>query len=88
MSYKILSLVQVVFISLAAISVFDYGFTIAEGGVAGNNDGIMFNKILFGDDGPLGFLKDVTLWGELQFWAYCFLIVAICQLIKALTVKI
>lgn len=87
MSYKIMSLIQVAFISLAAISVFDYGFTLAEGG-SNNSDGIMFNKILFGDDEPLGFLKDVTLWGELQFWAYCFIIVAICQLIKAFTVKL
>lgn len=90
MSYKSLSIIQVFFIALAAISVFDFGYiwTVDPLGTE-DNDGILFNKILFDEDegiiGPI--FKDIDFWGVIQFWAYCFFIVAICQLIKALTVK-
>jgi hypothetical protein len=91
MGYKTLSIIQFVFIALAAISVFDYGYimTVDPLGLQ-DNDGILFNKIMFDkDDGIIGpIFKDIDFWGVIQFWAYCFFIVAICQLIKALTVKI
>jgi len=84
MSYKGLSLIQTVFIAIAGISVFDYGFS-----ELGTNDGIMINQILFSADGLIGnILQDITFWGMPQFWGYCFIIVAICQLIKSLTVNI
>jgi len=86
MGYKGLSLIQTVFITLAGISVFDYGFATAEGPTS---DGIMFNQILFAADGLVGeILADLTLWGMIQFWGYCFIIVAMCQLIKSITVNV
>jgi hypothetical protein len=80
MGYKSLSLIQVVFITLAAISVLDYGYTLRVG------DGLIFNEFMFDPDtgiiGPI--LKDIDFWGVIQFWAYCFFVVAACQLGKAL----
>ncbi len=90
MSYKSLSIIQVIFISLVAISVLDFGYvsTVDPLGIE-DSDGLFFNKILFDrDEGIIGpILKDIDFWGMMQFWAYCFFIVAICQLIKAFTVK-
>ncbi len=85
MGYKSLSLIQVVFITLAAISDMDYGYTID----AGQPDGLFFNKIMFDEeDGILGpIFKDIDFWGVIQFWAYCFFVVAACQLGKALGSK-
>lgn len=84
MSYKVLSLIQVVFICLTAFSVLDYGYVLTTG----DSDGLVFNKIMFDEEGLIGeILKDIDFWGMLQFWAYCFFIVAICQLTKAFTVK-
>jgi hypothetical protein len=82
MGYRSLSLIQVVFITLCAISVLDYGYTLESG----QSDGLLFNKIMFDEtDGILGpIFKDIDFWGEIQFWAYCFFIVAACQLGKAL----
>ncbi|MFX0181477.1 MAG: hypothetical protein ACFE95_00245 [Candidatus Hodarchaeota archaeon] len=87
MSYKVLSLIQVVFICLTAFSVLDYGYLLTTGATP-NDDSLFFNKIMFDDEGLIGgILKDIDFWGMLQFWSYCFFIVAICQLIKAFTVK-
>jgi hypothetical protein len=67
--------------------VLDYGYILTTD-VTGDSDGLVFNKIMFDDEGLIGgILKDIDFWGMLQFWAYCFFIVAICQLIKAFTVK-
>lgn len=86
MSYKIYSLVQVVFISLCAFSVLDYGVQLTN--PIDFADGLIFNQFMFTPDGLIGDLfKDIDLWGMLQFWAYCFFIVAICQLLKALGSK-
>jgi hypothetical protein len=84
MSYKVLSLIQVVFICLTAFSVLDFGYE----STTGDSDGLVFNTIMFDDEGLIGgILKDIDFWDMFQFWAYCFFIVAICQLIKAFTVK-
>ncbi|MFX0139615.1 MAG: hypothetical protein ACFFDN_38600 [Candidatus Hodarchaeota archaeon] len=85
MSYKVFSLIQVVFICLTAFSVLDYGY---GSDITPIGDGLFFNKIMFDETGIIGgILKDFDLWGMLQFWAYCFFIVALCQLIKAFKVK-
>ena len=90
MGYRTLSLIQVVFITLAAISVLDFGYTreVDPLGIE-NSDGLFFNKIMFDpDDGLIGpIFKDIDFWGVIQFWAYCFFIVAGCQLGKALGSK-
>ncbi len=82
MGYKSLSLIQFVFIFLCAFSLFDYGYA----QTSGEADGLVFNKLLFDvDDGVIGPIFDgIDFWGIFQFWAYCFFIVAICQLLKAL----
>ncbi|MHA1946649.1 MAG: hypothetical protein ACXAC6_18085 [Candidatus Hodarchaeales archaeon] len=89
MGYRSLSLIQVVFITLAAISVLDFGYTQQVDPLGINNsDGLFFNKIMFDEDGLIGpILKDIDFWGAIQFWAYCFFVVAACQLGKALGSK-
>jgi hypothetical protein len=87
MGYKTLSLIQVVFIALAAFSVLDFAYTTKTDPI-GTGDGLLFNKLFFEDDGLFGFLSDFEFWGTMHFWAYCFFIVAICQLVKALTVRV
>jgi hypothetical protein len=87
MGYRSLSLIQVVFITLAAISVLDYGYTLKVDPIGLNDsEGLFFNKIMFDpDNGIIGpILKDIDFWGVIQFWAYCFFVVAACQLGKAL----
>jgi len=52
-------------------------------------DGLIFNSILFRPDGLIyEILKSIDLWGVFQFWGYCLLAVAICQLIKVFTVDV
>jgi hypothetical protein len=83
MGYKSLSLVQVVFIAICAFSILDYGVQLTN--PIDFSDGLIFNDIMFSDDGLIGdILKDIDFWGIFQFWAYCFFIVALCQLLKAL----
>lgn len=83
--YKILSLIQVIFISLTAFSILDLGY---EQTSETWGEGLFFNRVFFYSDGLIGsILKDFDFWGPLQFWAYCFFIVAICQIIKAFTVS-
>jgi len=83
--YKLLSIIQVIFISLTAFSILDYGYQLTSDPLG---DGLLFNMVFFDSDGLIGsILKDFDFWGMLQFWAYCFFIVAICQIIKAFTVS-
>ncbi|MFW9914623.1 MAG: DUF998 domain-containing protein [Candidatus Thorarchaeota archaeon] len=80
-SYKILSLIQAVLIGITAISVFDLGY-------GGHVDkGLWFNHVLFHLDSLPDFLKDSAFWGEFQFWAYCFAIVAFCQIAKVIPLE-
>lgn len=84
MSYKTLSIIQVIFILLTALSLFDTGVVVAGG------DGILVNELLFDTDGLIGgIMQDFTdFWSATHLWAYCFMIVGIIQLIKALTVDL
>lgn len=65
--YRIMSLIQSVFILFAAVSVLDAA------------DNIGMNIAFFG--GSASFW-----WSPFAFWAYCFAIVAILQIVKAFTV--
>jgi hypothetical protein len=61
--------------------VFDLGYS-------GHVDkGLWFNHVLFHLDSMPDFLKESAFWGEFQFWAYCFAIVAFCQLAKVVPVE-
>ncbi|MHA1942122.1 MAG: hypothetical protein ACW97P_10390 [Candidatus Hodarchaeales archaeon] len=84
MGYKSLSLIQVVFIILAALSVLDFGIGVTN--PLGAGDGLLINKLLFDpDDGIIGpILKDIDFWGLYQYIGYCMFVVAFCQLGKAL----
>ncbi len=83
MGYKSLSLIQVVFIALCAFSVLDFSVTAAN--PIDFADGLFFNQFMFTTDGIVGdIFKNHDFWGTMQFWAYCFFVVAICQLFKAL----
>ena len=49
-------------------------------------------ELIFGDDAYTGFFEghqepDNKFWGVIQFWGYCMIIVAILQLLKALSVE-
>jgi hypothetical protein len=66
--YRILSLIQSVFILITAISVLDA------------NDLIGMNNAFFS-----GVLSD--WWSPFAFWAYCFAVVAILQIVKAFIVE-
>lgn len=82
MGYKTLSLIQFIFIFFCALSLLDYGYVTTSG----EADGLVFNKAFFDTtDGIIGpIFEDFDFWGMVQFWAYCFFIVAICQLLKAM----
>ncbi len=66
--YRILSLIQSVFILFTAISVLDA------------TDGIGMNLAFFGG-------SSTFWWSSYAFWAYCFAMVAILQIVKAFTVQ-
>lgn len=79
--YKILSLIQAFLIAITAISVFDLGYS-------GQVDkGLWFNHVLFHLESLPDFLKESAFWGEFQFWAYCFAIVAFCQIAKVIPLE-
>ncbi len=83
MSYKILSIVQFVFIFLCAFSILD--FALLSTNPVDFADGLFFNQFMFTTDGLIGDLfKNHDFWGLYQFWSYCFFVVAFCQLFKAL----
>ncbi len=69
-NYKQYSIVQFIFILVTGLSVLDFGL------VADDQD-FGFNEFLFED-------SDTVWWSIWVVWGYCFIIVAICQLLKAL----
>ena len=82
--YKTLSIVQFFFILLCGISVLDFGVELNQDISANGQDpegstGLGFNELIFGDN-------NADFWGAIQFWGYCMIIVAILQLLKALSV--
>ncbi|MCE7735640.1 MAG: hypothetical protein GPJ54_12225 [Candidatus Heimdallarchaeota archaeon] len=72
-SYKTLSILQSLVIFLCGLSVFDFGY-----GVANLDDGIGFNKFLFDN-------SDSDFWNGIVFWGYCIIVVGILQLVKSLS---
>ncbi len=85
LSYKELSLIQAGCIILTAISVFDMGFANHDKPFKTTDKGLWFNHTLFHLEELPSFITESAFWGEFQFWGYCFLIVAICQVLKAMT---
>ncbi len=70
---KAFSIVQGIVILLNGLSIFDYGYAL-------NHDegkDIGFNEALFDDPSEW--------WNIFSFWGYCFLIVGLMQLLKALS---
>ena len=79
-AYKTLSIAQFLFILLCGISVLDFGIGWSQIDEEEPSD-LGFNELIFGDEG-----SDDKFWGVIQFWGYCMIIVAILQLLKALSV--
>ena len=78
-AYRSLSIGQFFFILFCGISVLDFGVSLSQMGEDDAN-GLGFNELFFDDaEGPF--------WGTVQFWGYCMIIVAILQLLKALSVE-
>ena len=74
MNYKIYSLVQSLIIFICGLSVVEYGtnfFNLTGDGLS------LINSWIFDNGG--------TFWNEIVFWGYCFIIVAIVQLLKSFT---
>ena len=97
-NYQSLSIVQFLFILLCGISVLDYGIWYDDAQKSASDSdgdkasGLGFNELIFGDDAYTGFfvghqVPDNKFWGVIQFWGYCMIIVAILQLLKALSVE-
>ena len=78
-AYQSLSIGQFFFILFCGFSVLDFGISMDQAGEDDAN-GLGFNKLIFDSaEGPF--------WGMFQFWGYCMIIVAILQLLKAITVR-
>ena len=78
-AYQSLSIGQFFFILFCGFSVLDFGVGLSQ---INEEDahGLGFNELFFDDaEGPF--------WGTIQFWGYCMIIVAILQLLKAITVR-
>lgn len=92
MSYKTLTMIQMIFIVIVGLSLVDYGVYYAnflEDPLNPDNKGLFLNDQLFSDDGIIGgILKDFNQqWNLYAYWSYCLLAVAICQLFKAKDVR-
>ena len=79
-AYQSLSIVQFLFILFCGISVLDFGVGFSTA-FDEDEGGLGFNELIFGDDGGGKY------WGVIQFWGYCMILVAIIQLLKALTAE-
>ena len=75
MAYKVLTVLQSIFILICGISVLDLAVDFG------------FNNALFGADNALGLTSTSGWWNIFAFWGYCFLLVGLFQLIKGLTHK-
>jgi hypothetical protein len=67
--YRIISIIQSLFILICGISVFD-----------AFNDIIGINVAFFGSSGS-------DWWNVFAFWAYCFVVVGLLQLVKGIIVE-
>lgn len=66
--YRVISIIQSLFILICGISVFDY-----------SNQLIGMNDAFFG--------SGTDWWSTIAFWAYCFVVVGILQLVKGIIVQ-
>ena len=66
--YKVISIIQSLFILICGISVFDF------------NDYIGMNAAFFGAGAS-------DWWNVFAFWAYCFVVVGLLQLVKGIIVQ-
>jgi hypothetical protein len=97
-NYRTLSIAQFVFIFVCGLSVLDWGVELSQGFDSDeeNDDenGFGFNNLIFGltcdesDSDSDGYACENAYWDVIQLWGYCMIIVAILQLLKALTVEI
>ena len=78
-AYQSLSIGQFFFILFCGFSVLDFGVGWSQMGDEDANS-LGFNELVFDDAGG-------PFWGMFQFWGYCMIIVAILQLLKAITVR-
>ena len=89
-TYQSLSIIQFFFILICGISVLDFGIDMND---EPEENGLGFNDFLFGltcdehDEDPEAYDCENSYWNFLQFWGYCMMIVAILQLLKALSVE-
>jgi len=74
--YRRLSLIQSIAIFFCGISVFDLGLSESY------PKGILVNHLLFHLKNQPTALTYNPFWGEFQFWGYCFILVAFCQILK------
>ena len=81
-NYRPLSIAQFFLILICGISVLDFGVDFSTAFDDDEDEGgLGFNELIFGDDGGGKY------WGVIQFWGYCMILVAIIQLLKALTAE-
>ncbi|MHA1910267.1 MAG: hypothetical protein ACTSYA_01110 [Candidatus Kariarchaeaceae archaeon] len=73
MSYKLLSFIQSIFITICGVSVLDWG-------LAFETEDFGFNEMLFDN-------SDSVWWSIYVFWGYCFIVVGILQFLKALSAE-
>jgi hypothetical protein len=82
-AYQSLSIGQFLFILLCGISVLDFGISWSQLSFDEEEEEpfiLGFNELLFDE-------AEGYFWGTIQFWGYCMIIVAILQLLKALSVE-
>lgn len=85
MGYKNLTIIQFIFIFLAAFVVFDYAYITASA-----TDGLFIYNMLFDyNDGLIGsILSDMKIiWTFFHFVGYCMIIVGLIQFLKASSVN-
>ena len=98
MNYRTLSIAQFVFIFVCGLSVLDWAVGLSQSFDSDEDDddnyGFGFNELIFSltcdesDANPEDYVCENAYWDVIQLWGYCMIIVAILQLLKALTVEI
>jgi len=94
-TYAPLSFVQFFFILLCGISVLDFGVDMNDDDDTDDDEenGLGFNEFFFGltcdedDEDPEDYDCENPYWNLFQFWGYCMIIVAILQLLKAISIE-
>ncbi|MHA2090805.1 MAG: hypothetical protein ACW98K_08090 [Candidatus Kariarchaeaceae archaeon] len=71
-SYKAATLIQAILIIVVGYSIVDFGYALQ---LVTEDKHLYLNDALFSDDGS-------EFWNGYAFWAYCFFVVAILQILK------